>query len=318
MGEADRSTARRPVRGTAVVAVVVTAVLVAAGAVALVVRPWEGSRARPGVPSSALSPAGTALPDGLVVPVGTRLVGTPVQDESEGASTPGWRAVLLVDDDPLRAWRGLLGELDRALALSLDVDATPGCSDDDGFACALDVGGTSADGPLAVRASIEKVEGDVTGHWTIVLRGDRGAAPPEGVPAAWTGGDAPDAPGARPRPEVGDPLAPDTLAEGDDGGAWVLLEGSELLVQYSPGSLTGGFGVLLRVSPDAAVADVAARYAEQATQFDGPVDSTTTTTPTSTVTRLVPPGGAGGYQAAILAVDNATGDDLVYYDLLND
>lgn len=296
--------------------VALAGLLVAVAAIVgwLVVRAPE----RPGVPADASSPAGTPLPDGLRVPAGARLVGQPVVAETaEGA--PGWRAVLLVDDDPLRAWRGLVEVLDDALDLSLDADTAPGCARESGLTCALDVAGPSADGrPLLVGARIERVEGDVTGRWTIVLTAEAGGAAQPGDLPSWPGGDAPDAPGARPRPATGEPLATETLADPGDRERYVLLPGSELLVQYSRGSLTGGFGVLLRVSPEADVAEVAAAYAEQARQFDGPVETTTTTAATATVTRLVPPGGAGGYQATIVAVDSATGDDLVYYDLLND
>lgn len=300
---------RRVVAGLAVLLVVVAATVGW-----LVVRAPE----RPGVPADALSPAGTSLPDGLVVPVGSRLVGQPAAAEiAEGV--PGWRAVLLVDDDPLRAWRSLVGTLDDTLGLSLDASSVPGCTREDGLTCALDVAGSSSSGRTSVvGARIERVEGDVTGRWTIVLTGEDGSTTPPGDLPSWPGGDVPQAPGARPRPGTGEPLATETLADRRDRDRYVLLPGSELLVQYSQGSVTGGFGVLLRVSPEADVAKVAAAYAEQARQFDGPVEMTTTRTSTATVTRLVPPGGAGGYQATVLAVDVASGDDLIYYDLLGD
>ncbi|WP_377645356.1 hypothetical protein [Oryzobacter terrae] len=314
MSEGTRASRRHPARILGVLtALVVTAVVTTA----VLERSQDDAAARPGVPASALSPSGTSLPDGFEVPDGTRLVGTPAQERSGDPARTSWRAVLLVDDDPLTAWGALLGMLGDVL--SLDLDATSGCSDHDGLTCAVEaVGAPEGALPLVVAATIEEVEGDVTGLWSIVLTAESGGTASEGRLAAWPGGDAPEAPVARPRPDPGGPLADGTLAEGDDRDRYVLLPGSELLVQYSRGSPTGGFGVLLRVSPDAEVADVAAGYAEQARQFDGPVETSTTATATSTVTRLVPPGGAGGYQATIYAVDNVTGDDVVYYDLLND
>jgi hypothetical protein len=39
---------------------------------------------------------------------------------------------------------------------------------------------------------------------------------------------------------------------------------------------------------------------------------------TRPVTRYLPPGGAGGYQGEVYAVDTDSGDDYLYYVLLND
>jgi hypothetical protein len=98
----------------------------------------------------------------------------------------------------------------------------------------------------SVTAELQTVPGDVTGHYSVVLAGEHTSESYDSEAEPWPGGDAPAAPAARPRPGIGGPLAPQTLAEGTDPGDYVLLEGSELLVQYSAGSLTGGFGVLLR------------------------------------------------------------------------
>jgi len=92
------------------------------------------------------------------------------------------------------------------------------------------------------------------------------------------------------------------------------------VAQYGVGSLTGGFGVLLRVTPDADVADVAAAYADQAVQFEGePVPPPDTVSHDgTTVTRYSPPGGAGGYSGLITAVDRPGPDDYILYELSND
>lgn len=311
-----------PTRRRLVITVVVLGVAFGIAVVTGTLAPW--GRSRPGVPSAATSPPGTDLPDGLSVPDGTRLVGTPLQDRTDDPARSIWRAVLLVDDDdPLAAWRAVLAHVaevvDASPGQSLDTDGSPGCSDEDGLTCRVHVDGAAPDGsPLVVGAAIERVEGDVTGRWSIVISGERGLPPDDAAVGAWPGGPVPAAPSARPRPEVGEPVATETLGHDGDEERYVVLAGSEVLVQYSRGSATGGFGVLLRVAPDASVADVAAGYARQAAQADGPTETSTTEGATATVTRLVPPGGAGGYQATVHAVDNASGADFIYYELLND
>jgi hypothetical protein len=44
---------------------------------------------------------------------------------------------------------------------------------------------------------------------------------------------------------------------------------SILLAPYGMGSITGGFDVILRITPGAELADVTAAYADQANQFEG-------------------------------------------------
>jgi hypothetical protein len=133
-------------------------------------------------------------------------------------------------------------------------------------------------------------------------------------------GTLPDPNPARARPGVGEPLAPVTVAYEGDDDRYVLLEGSELIAQYSAGSLTGGFGVLLRTTPGADLDAVAAAYAEQAVQFEGepvpPPDVVEHDGTTMTLYR--PPGGAGGYTGTVTAVDQPSGDDYIFYELAND
>lgn len=274
----------------------------------------------PGVPADALSPVGTPLPDGFTVPEGADLVGTPMRYELPyPEANPGWQAVLLVEDDPIATWSALLQQIGSVLSVELTGTAD-GCEVDGGkLHCLVIQGGASGPGEkLSITAELLTVPGDVTGRHTIRLLGER-TSDPYTLPAQpWSGGDVPTAPAARPRPEIGEPLAPQTLAEYTEPADYALLEGSELLVQYSNGSLTGGFGVLLRVLPGAEVDAVGRAYAEQGSQFNGPIEAQVTETDEATVTVYVPPGGAGGYQGTVYAVDNASGADYIYYELVND
>ncbi len=277
--------------------------------------------ARPGVSADALSPAGTPLPDGFAVPEGADLVGTPVQyGFPDSEATREWQALLLVDDDPIATWSALLGRIGSVLGVELDAGTAGGCGVNEGrLQCFISRGGAS--GPeekLSITAELLTVPGDVTGHYTIRLLGERIADPYENPIDPWPGGDPPPAPGARPRPDIGEPLVLQGLAQGSEPRDYPLLEGSELLVQYSPGSLTGGFGVLLRILPGADVDAVGRAYAEQGSQYDGAIDERLIEADNATVTVYVPPGGAGGYQATVYAVDNASGRDYVYYELFND
>ncbi|MDQ3505776.1 MAG: hypothetical protein M3446_08775 [Actinomycetota bacterium] len=306
-----------------VLGVLAVVVVIAAGLVWLqsdkadVTRPGTG----PGVPADALSPAGTPLPDGFAVPEGADLVGTPVQYGFPGSeATREWQAVLLVDDDPIATWSALLGQIGSVLGVELDAGTAGGCGVNEGrLHCLITRGGGSGTGAeLSITAELLTVPGDVTGHYTIRLLGERITDPYENPIDPWPGGDPPPAPGARPRPDIGEPLVLQGLAQGSEPGDYPLLDGSELLVQYSYGSLTGGFGVLLRVLPGAEVDAVGRAYAVQGSQFDGPIEEQVTETDGATVTVYVPPGGAGGYQGTVYAVDNASGADYVYYDLYND
>jgi len=211
---------------------------------------------RPGVPADALMPAGTALPDGFTVPAGASLIATPMhyaapysgKSGESGAATPPCRAILLVADDPPATWTALLGQFESVLQAEFDPGTAQGCVlQDERLICGITRIGRSGPGDgLSVTAELQTVPGDVTGHYSVVLAGEHTSESYDSEAEPWPGGDAPAAPAARPRPGIGGPLAPQTLAEGTDPGDYVLLEGSELLVQCSAGSLTGGFGVLLR------------------------------------------------------------------------
>jgi hypothetical protein len=291
------------------------------------------------VPDGVLSGPGTELPDGLVVAPDSSLLGPAVVDELDGAGRPtSWSALVLVEGDPLEVWSAYTAQVAELFpGEGIDAAARPGCrppdpdSDSDpgaGAGAGEELCGLTADTPAdggrrVLTASMGSVPGDVTGAYVLVLDAARYDS------AADTGGDAdpwpPDAPDppapspARPRPAVGGPLAPDTVAYEGDEDEYVLLEGSELVTQYSSGSVTGGFGVLLRVVDGADVADVASAYASQAAQFEAPADEPRVVTyGDATVTVHVPPGGAGGYQGEVTAVDRATGDDYVRYELFND
>ncbi|MBA3801140.1 MAG: hypothetical protein H0X18_19025 [Geodermatophilaceae bacterium] len=307
-----------------VLGVLAVVVVIAAGLVWLqsdkadVTRPGTG----PGVPADALSPAGTPLPDGFAVPEGADLVGTPIRYELPYPdANPEWQAVLLVQDDAIATWSALLTQIRSVLGVEIEAEAAEGCAINLGqFECYLSRTGSTRPGDdlLWVTAELKTVPGDVTGQYTIRLLGQRTSQLYDFPSQPWPGGDPPAAPSARPRPGVGDPLAPETLAQHTDPADYPLLEGSELLVQYSSGSVTGGFAVLLRVLPGADVDAIGRAYAEQGSQFDGPIEEQVAETDGATVTVYVPPGGAGGYQGTVYAVDNASGADYVYYDLYND
>ena len=226
----------------------------------------------PTTPASVFSPAGTALPDGLRVPEGARLVGTPMTHddplyEYDGVPVPArsWRAVLLVDGEVSETWTATRRVVAAALGVP-DASDGAGCWTDDhsGFRCR--VGGALAagdGGSLLMSAELETVPGDMTGQYSIVMSTVRQPFPyngppaldpdvnPAGVPAA------PPPPEARDRPGVGEPLAT-TLAEETTPADFVVVEGSQLLVQYAVNS-NAGFGVLLRVLPEATVEAVAAK-----------------------------------------------------------
>ncbi len=275
------------------------------------------------VPADALRPSGSPLPDGLTVPHGAQLIGTPLEYDPVSRRLPpdSWTAVLLVTGDPIATWSAMVDELSRVLGgpHNDEVDA-PGCATYDGFfGCSIDTGGPGPAGaPLQVYADMRPVPGDVTGHYSLVMYGRQTDQPMDTVGQPWAGGPAPPPPPARDRPRVGDPLAPETAAYDDDDDRYVLLQGTELLVQYSPGSFTGGFGVLLRVRPGADVQEISAAYAEQARQYDGVTKRRVSTNEDSTVYGFAPSGGAGGYQGEVFGVDNEEGADYIYYSLIND
>jgi hypothetical protein len=310
-----------------------TGVLVVAVAVAVVMYRPGASRDEavepPTIPASVFSFAGTALPDGLRVPEGARLVGTPMTHddplhEYDGVPVPArsWRAVLLVDGEVSETWTATRRVVAEALGIPVDVSDGAGCwtEDHSGFQCR--VGGVLAagdGGQLVMSAELETVPGDVTGQYSIVMSTVRQPFPhdgppaldpdvnPAGVPAA------PPPPQARARPGVGEPLAT-TLAEETAPADFVLVEGSQLLVQYAVNS-NAGFGVLLRVLPEASVDAVAAEYAATPRLGGEPITQRTTVNDGQTVTSYRPIGEAGGYGGVVFAVDNTTGDDYIYYDV---
>jgi len=324
----------------AVVAVAVVAYLAPPPTEETVAPPaTEETVAPPTVPDSVFSPAGTALPDGLRVPEGARLVGTPMTHEDPlfyyyGEPVPGrtWWAVLLVEGDVLDTWAAMRGVVAEALGVPLDTAADGvGCSTEPirGFGCST--GGvlpTAEGGRLSFSAELQTVPGDVTGQYSILLRSERDLRPlgysdpprlsPDD-PATRPTGPAPPAPEARPRPGVGEPLVTtglpeDSLARPED---FVLMEGSQLLVQFAVNS-NAGFGVLLRVLPGARVNDVAAEYAATPRLGGEPVKLRTTENEGQTVTSYRPVGEGGGYSGVIYAVDNTTGEDFIYYDVGSD
>jgi len=215
----------------------------------------------------------------------------------------------------------MLDELFGVLLVPNDASAAIGCVAYDGrFECfiARFRPEVSPRRSLQVSLEMQPAPGDVTGHYSLIVSGLRTDRPSDVMSHPWPGGAAPEPPPARVRPGVGGPLAPDTVANREDNERYVLLAGTELLVQYSPGSLTGGFGVLLRVAAGADIRELAAAYAEQARQMDGPTLEWVTTNADSTVYSYIPSGGAGGYQGLVHGVDNEDGADYIYYTLSND
>jgi len=290
------------------------------------------------VPDSVFSPAGTALPDGLRVPEGARLVGTPMAHDDPLGTLNGipvlgrtWWAVLLVDGDVLDTWAAMRGVLTEALGLPLDTTEGAGCSTEPyvgyvgptGFECRDRGAVVTAEGDLlGVGAQLQTVPGDVTGQYSILLGSERRFGPgydasPPINPDYTSVPTAPPPPEARPRPGVGEPLVTTLLAEVGEPGGFVLLEGSQLLVQFAVNS-NAGFGVLLRVLPGASVNAVAAEYAATPSLGGEPITQRTTENESQTVTSYRPVGGAGGYSGVIYAVDNTTGHDFIYYDVTYD
>jgi hypothetical protein len=289
----------------------------------------SGGSSSPSVPGDVLSAPGTELPGGVTVAPGSSLVGPAVVDEVDSAGEPAsWSAVLAVGGDPRSVWRSYTEQFAELFpSEGLDPAQSPGCPsiEDDGALC--EVGVDVLDGRVRRSLSMRlvSVPGDVTGGYLLWLEG---MASDQLTTDLYSGEDYPPSPTgalpapneARRRPGVGEPLAPETVAYDGDNEEYVLLEGSELIAQYGTGSLTGGFGVLLRTTPGADLAAVAGAYAEQAIQFEGePVPPPEVVEHDGTrVTVYLPPGGAGGYTGRVLAVDRPSGDDYIVYELAND
>lgn len=319
---ADAASPRRW-SGRRLVAAIVGATLVIAAAGTALAIATADSRADPIVPPGTASGPGTQLPDGLSVIAGSVLLGPVVVEELDADGRPEtWHAVVMVESgDPISVWSRYVSQmLARSPSSDLDPDDAPGCvSDEDRYPgephvlCELVVEG--------VAAEMTSVPGDVTGRFLLTL-GNRGSGQSDDEdPPTWSGGDAPEPEPARDRPDVGEPLAPETAAYEGDDERYVLLEGSELVAQTGGGSITGGFTVLLRVTAGADLAEVTDAYVEQATQFEGADELPTPEVVEhdgTTFTTRHPPGGAGGYTGEVTAIDRPGDDDYIVYELLND
>lgn len=309
----------RPWSGKRLTAVIVgVALVIAAAGTALAIATGD-ERPEPTVPAGTASGPGTPLPDGLAVIAGSVLLGPVVVEEVGADGQPtAWSAVVMVEsDDPLAVWSDYVAQLvHRSGDSGPDADTEPGCmspAPDVGELCSLAVGG--------IRAELVSVPGDVTGRFLLTL--ERSPMVDDTEPddvTTWPGGDPPDPEPARDRPDVGEPLAPRTVVSDGDNERYVLVEGSELVAQPGPGSITGGFTVLLHVTSGADLDEVTGAYVEQATQFEGEeadppevveYDGTTFRT-------YLPPGGAGGYTGVVTAVDGPAGADYIVFDLFND
>jgi hypothetical protein len=331
----DSGRGRQPGRAIVVVVVGVLGVLAAAGAF-VAARGSDGETSgrssSPPLPSGVLSGPGTELPGGLAVAPGSSLIGPAVVDEVDAAGEPAsWSALLAIDGDPLTVWRAYAEQIaDLFPGDGLDPAQVPGCPSRDGGAydsevCELGVDVVDAQVRRSALVRLVSVPGDVTGGYLLRLdvwtsddyptdiydSDEYGSSPSGTLPAPNP---------ARPHPDIGEPLAPETVAYDGDNDEYVLLEGSELIAQYSAGSLTGGFGVVLRTTPGAQLDTVAGAYAEQAVQIEGePIPPPDVVEHDgTTVTVYGPPGGAGGYTGRVTAVDQPTGDDYIYYELTND
>jgi hypothetical protein len=300
---------------------VAAAVIVGAGLVFGVAgRREAGEDTVTGASGGAYAMAGT-LPGGFEVAPGSVLLGPvlPARWVTVVGPDPSF-AVVAVEGDPAEVWRAYVAQA-AALdpAWGLDPHAAPGCR----------VADRRPDDPVCslYRAGLElnlvSVPGDVTGKYLLTVTAvdewpdidDPDFEPPE----AGDGGPLPAPSPPRPRPAPGEPLAPETVSYVPED-RYVLVEGSELVAQYSPGSLTGGFGLLLRVPDEGDLDAVAAAYVEQATEDDEPVDPPEVAEANgATVRRYDPPGAAGGYSGTVWSIDRPPGeDDWLYYELIND
>lgn len=268
---------------------------------------------------------GTPLRDGLEVTMGTALVGAVSESVPWNAENEAyWSGVLLVEGDPLTAWRSFLDQFPTALNPQLAPSGPVGCSlegtDGLGPGCGTyAIGGSTAE-RLPFYVQLTSTPGTVTGRYMIqinvepggVFRGDM-IRPGRAVESGLT---FPEITDVRPRPGVGDVLAPDVEDR------YALLPGTEFVALYGPGSGTGGFDVVLRVVPGADLERVLDDYAAQATQEPGSPDGTVRGTERvgdTTYTTLYPPPAAGGDSAYIDVVDQPGDDaDYIYYTVAHD
>jgi len=333
VGEADeRGRAgggpRRVIVGAAVGAVVVLGV----AGVLLLARERDSldTTSSGSTPPETVSGPGTTLPGGLEVAAGSALIGPAVVDEVDGSGQPrSWFAVLQVEDDPITVWTSYVEQIAQFFPEEgIDPAEVPGCMTEDLLpgdpVCRLFADAVEGQERREAGVAMISVPGDVTDSYLLVVHEsssseylddlDQGGGDP------WPGGELPEPSQGRPQPEVGEPLAPVTVAYDGDEQKYVLLEGSELVAQYSGGSLTGGFEVLLRTTPGADIGSIGEAYAEQAVQFEGePIPPPEVVEHDgTTVTVYRPPGGAGGYSGTVWAVDQPSGDDYIFYALIND
>ena len=298
--------------------------VVGAGAVV-----WFVGRGRSPTLPALLSPEttsgpGTPLPDGFAVPDGSVLLGPVLLQEQQG----NWLAVLAATGDPLPVWRDYARQLaDRFPDEGIVPEQAPGCSVDSNgrFGCELTVESPdgSTGGAAFAGATLVNPPDDVTGRYLVVLRHERhpvalDADGPRPERPAWTGGTSPQPQPPRRPPRVGVALAPSSVAYSGDEARYVLLDGSEMLAQWGTGGVTGGFDVLLRVTPESQAETVGEAYAEQAAQREGDIEIRRFQVGDTAYIRYSPPGGAGGYQGTIWVVDQPGDLDYIFYSLGND
>jgi hypothetical protein len=264
--------------------------------------------------------AGTALPDGLKMPEGAVLLG-PVLYGTGSDPPDSWLAILAASEDPMEAWEDYHAQLANLIG-EAPLEA-PGCREDsdDGYRCdsRFWLADPANEGKLVLEASLINPPDDVTGRYLMVIDALRVPDPISDGTETKSGDDsAPETRRPRPVPKVGEPLAPSTVAYEGDNDRYVVLDGSELVAQWGDGSLTGGFDVLLSVNPGESVEDVATAYAEQSAQYEDETKVHRYRVGETLFTSYQPPGGAGGYQGVIYAVDQPGDRDYIYYSLSND
>lgn len=274
----------------------------------------------PAIPSWATAPEGSELRDGFEVTEGAVLLGPVLQTSPEA----GWTAILAVTGDALEVWEDYLRQLaERFPDRGVDPGSRRGCRADDqeGFGCSISLGSPEPGGTAVIGATLLNAPDDVTGRYLVVLESIRYHAAldyPEALPERWEGGRAPDPKPARKAPKAGRPLAPSTTAYRGDNERYVVIEGSEMLAQWGVGSLTGGFEVLLAVSPGADPETIGEAYARQAAQYEGETEVERYTSGNTEYIHYLPPGGAGGYQGNLWVVDPLEPGGFIFYSLIND
>lgn len=274
----------------------------------------------PALPTWATAPEGTELRDGFRVPTGALQLGPVLQPDPK----TGWTAVLAVTGDPLEVWEDYLRQLSgRFPDRALDPESRRGCrtTRDEGFGCYISLRSPEPGGTEVIGATLLNAPDDVTGRYLVVVESTRYQTTldyPEVLPEPWKGGRAPDPKPAGKAPQAGEPLAPSTTAYDGDENRYVVIEGSELLAQWGAGSLTGGFEVLLAVSPGADPEAMGEAYSRQAAQYEEQTRVERFTSGNTEYIHYLPPGGAGGYQGDVWVVDPLGPGGFIFYSLTND